>query len=136
MQYVIPIVLAIIGCIICVSPFIFVLKKGWRRRTRDNAIRSNGIKATAVIAKIELGGTALGNEVTPNVRLSVLVENEKGEVYPAQIDTTIAVTHMPQFQPGTKIDVAYDPADPTKDLVPIHVVSIGLVKDWPLGFYL
>ena len=103
----------IVGSIILGSGIVWLVKGGLLS-ARDDAIRSNGIKTSAVIKEIKRGGRALGNEFNPAVKLRVLVENEKGDFYPAQIETTISVTHIPQFQPGAIIDVAYDPADPTK----------------------
>jgi len=93
------------------------LVKGMRLSSREDDIRSKGRKASALVKKIEPGGGALGSDLYPPVRLRVIVENERGEFYPAQIETTISVTHMPQFQPGARIEVAYDPADPTKVVV-------------------
>ncbi|MCL1917000.1 MAG: DUF3592 domain-containing protein [Peptococcaceae bacterium] len=90
------------------------LLKGMMHSVRTSITRAKGIKTTAVIKEMGLGGSALGNEFSPAVTLRVLVENEKGKLYSAQIETTIATTHMPRFQPGCKIDVAYDPANPQK----------------------
>ena len=79
------------------------------------ALRSKGIKTTAVIKEIELGGKmdGLGNEYYPAVTLYVLVNKADGSKHHARIDTTIAITHLPGFQPGSEIDIAYDPAEPT-----------------------
>ncbi|MCL1917008.1 MAG: hypothetical protein FWG14_01630 [Peptococcaceae bacterium] len=81
---------------------------------RNQQTHFDGIKASAMIEEIKLGGRAVYNEFHPAVKLQVLVENEKGEPYSAQIETTIAITHIPKFQPGAKIDIVYDPADPSK----------------------
>ena len=78
---------------------------------RVNAIRAKGIKATAIVEEIELGGKmdGLGNESYPAVRLRVLVNDKSGKKFYTQIDTTIALTHMSRFQPGAVVEVAYDP---------------------------
>jgi len=106
-------VTGILVIVLSLVPMIAWLSKGSSLSARNDAIRFGGIKASAVIEKIELGGRALGNEFYPAVKLRVLVQNEKKEPYPAQIETTIAVTHMSKFQPGSMIDVAYDPVRPT-----------------------
>jgi hypothetical protein len=80
----------------------------------STAPRGSLVKTSAVIKKIELGGMGLGNEFYPAVILHVLVNSKSGEDYLAQIDTTIAATHMPRFQPGSEIAVAYNPAEPRK----------------------
>ncbi|MCL1916999.1 MAG: hypothetical protein FWG14_01585 [Peptococcaceae bacterium] len=108
------IIICVISIVLCFLPVILLLKKEFGTINKNQAIRSKGIKTTAVIKEIKLGGKMTGNEIVPGVTLSVMVENEKGEFYSAKIYDTIAVTDMPQFQPGAKIDVVYDPADPTK----------------------
>ena len=82
---------------------------------RIRALSSKGIKTTAMIKEIELGGKmdGLGNEYHPAVTLHVLVNSPTGGRHYARIDTIIAITHLPAFQPGAEIDVAYDPAEPT-----------------------
>jgi len=100
--------------LLCVVAVVAFLLKGALLAVREGRILLNGIKASAVIEEIELGGRALGNEFYPAVKLRVLVENEKREFFSAQIETTIAVTHMSKFQRGSKIDVAYDPNNPAK----------------------
>jgi len=108
------IIAVIIVGILILWPVVARLARGILLAVREGAVLVGGIKASAVIEKIELGGKALGNEFYPAVKLRVRVENEKGEFYSAQIETTISVTHMSKFQSGSKVDVAYDPANPTK----------------------
>jgi len=117
MNKITELIVNIVAKILFFGPIAAWVLRGIFHSNRNDAIRSNGIKASAVIKKIELGGRAIGNEFYPAVKLRVLVENEKGWLFYAQIETTIAVTHMSKFQPGSKIDVAYDPADPTKAAV-------------------
>ena len=82
---------------------------------RADTLRSNGIKTTAVIVEIELGGKTdgIGNEYYPAVILHVLVNSAGGGRHNARIDTNIAVTHLPRFQSGAEVDIAYDPAEPS-----------------------
>ena len=100
-------------------PGIIWLLRGFLLSIRDYILRSKGIKTSAIVKEIELGGRALGNEYYPAVKLDVLVKNEKGEFYSARIDTTIPLTDMSLYQSGCEIDVVYDPAKP-QNVTMIH----------------
>ena len=105
---------ALLGLGVGLLVYCFIIR-GAIHSFKTRGLRSNGIKTTAVIKEIELGGKmdGLGNEYYPAVTLHVLVNSPTGGKHHARIDTTIAITHLPGFQPGSEIDVAYDPAEPT-----------------------
>ena len=100
----------IVGTLIvfsCIKSFV----KANLQDSQAERIRSKGIKTTAVIQEIKSGA---GNEFYNRVTLQVLIKGESGEEFNAQIESAINITHLPRFQPGAIIDVAYDPEDPQK----------------------
>ncbi|MCL1790544.1 MAG: DUF3592 domain-containing protein [Peptococcaceae bacterium] len=107
-------IITLIGMIgLALLAFLFIKNKVTRLR-REKAIRVHGIKTTAEIKEIVQAGA---NEFGTRVRLRLLVEDHQGGRYYAQTVVSIDNTHMPQFQPGCKIDVAYDPANPKSIVV-------------------
>ncbi|MCL1917006.1 MAG: DUF3592 domain-containing protein [Peptococcaceae bacterium] len=128
------IVLSVCSVVACYVAYVFIMEI-WRQSLPDSMrytftfVLIVVFLFTTIVAIVEwksffsdkgrvpavIKGIEVGNELLyPTVKLQVLIKNRKGEFYSAQIETTIANTHLSKFQPGSKIDVAYDPSDPTK----------------------
>ncbi len=108
---------AIAGLIILPLYFIFRLIRrplGW---DRDSIlIRRRGRPAEAVVVSLDEnseGGTVLVNE-QPYLNLLLEVREEGAKPYFASVDTVIPEYALPQFQPGSKVEVLIHPHDPQK----------------------
>jgi len=108
---------AVVGLIVLPLYFVFRLIRrplGWDRDSR--LIRRRGRSAEAVVVSLDEnseGGTVLVNE-QPYLNLLLEVHEEGVEPYFASLDAVIPQYALPQFQPGSKMEVLIHPHDPQK----------------------
>ncbi len=78
---------------------------------RDELLKT-GVAAKGVILGIEDTGNRYNDQ--PQVILKVRVEPEGGETYETETKMIISPVYLPQFQPGARVNLKYDPAERTK----------------------
>lgn len=79
------------------------------RSVRKSALRKVGIPATAMLIKAEETGTQINNR--PEMILTVQIRDETGSSWKTTIREVIPLHRLYTLQPGTTMDVVYDPAD-------------------------
>lgn len=75
-------------------------------------IRKNGLPAKGTILTIEPTGNIYNDQ--PQVKIHLQVEPEQKPKYETDVYMIISPVYLPQFQPGQKVNVKYDPKDPSK----------------------
>jgi hypothetical protein len=75
-------------------------------------VRENGVPATARVLKIWETGVRINDN--PVVGFLLEVHAEGLEPYQAETRALISILQIPQIQPGTELQVMYDPNDPTR----------------------
>lgn len=78
---------------------------------RDELLKT-GVAAKGVIVGIEDTGNRYNDQ--PQVILKVRVEPEGGDTYETETKMIISPVYLPQFQPGARVNLKYDPADRMK----------------------
>lgn len=84
-------------------------------------VMRTGVDATATIVRTWDTGVRINDN--PQVGMLLLVQPSSGAPFQAQVSHTVSIVQMPMFQPGAKLQVKYDSADPT--LVAISSVIAG-----------
>ena len=79
---------------------------------RESEILQNGREAKGEVREIKLRSG--GNESYPGVSIKAKIYYPDGSIDFVIIEDTIAVTHMPRFQPGMEINVKYDMKNKTR----------------------
>ena len=79
---------------------------------RESEIIQNGREAKGEVREIKLRSG--GNESYPGVSIKAKIYYPDGSIDFVLIEDTIAVTHMPRFQPGMEINVKYDMKNKTR----------------------
>ncbi len=108
---------AVAGLIVFPLYFVFRLIRrplGWDRDSR--LIRRLGRSAEAVVVSLDEnsgGGTVLINE-QPYLNLFLEVHEKGVKPYFASLDAVIPQYALPQFQPGSRVEVLVHPYDPQK----------------------
>ncbi len=72
----------------------------------------NGLSAEGIIVSIEDTGNRFNDQ--PQVKVTVDVQPKNDSAFKAAAKMIVSPVHLPQFQPGKKVQVRYDPADPSK----------------------
>jgi hypothetical protein len=88
------------------SIYSFVIKPQMGRKY----LTEHGKPAQATILEINDTGWTINQ--SPQVRFVLEVQPEEGEPYKAELKSVINRLDVPQFQPGTKLKVMVDPANP------------------------
>lgn len=78
---------------------------------RDELLKT-GVAAKGVILGIEDTGNRFNDQ--PQVILKVRVEPEGADPYETETKMIISPVYLPQFQPGARVNLKYDPAERTK----------------------
>lgn len=102
--------LIIIAVIVIASAVI--IGPGIVQSMKTQRILKEGVSATAVIKAV----TDTGNRYNknPEVRLTLEVTPASGAPFQAEVTTVISVIDVPKYQPGTLLNVKYDPKQPTQ----------------------
>lgn len=87
----------------------------WRIKQR---VLQTGVAATATIMRVWDTGTRINDN--PRVGMLLQVQPTTGAPFQAEIKETVSIVQMPVFQPGARLDVKYDPAQPTN----VAIVSV------------
>lgn len=99
---------------------VFVLVFGgmflrWRVKQR---VLQTGVAATATIVRVWDTGTRINDN--PRVGMLLQVQPTSGPAFQAEIKETVSIVQMAMFQPGARLEVKYDPAQPTS----VAIVSV------------
>lgn len=78
---------------------------------KHDRLVQNGTPATAVITHIEETGDFLNER--PYVRVSLTVEPEGAPAFSAEWKRAFSVTDIQNYRVGTKVNVFFDPEDPS-----------------------
>ena len=120
-----PIARALIGLVLLADIVWFVVR--WRRVSREmdrrmaerlarrERLEKAGITALATIRRIDMGGTTVTTGVSRELEviLELDVETENAAPFSTTMTTMISELHIPQYQPGKRLKIKYDPTDPT-----------------------
>jgi len=108
--------LAIFGIIFLVFVLVFGgMFLRWRVKQR---VLQTGVAATATIVRVWDTGTRINDN--PRVGMLLQVQPTAGAPFQAEIKETVSVVQMAMFQPGARLEVKYDPAQPTS----VAIVSV------------
>lgn len=80
---------------------------------QNRDVLSHGESAPAQILKAWQTGTVM-NEVNPQIGLLLQVQPTNRPAFQAEAKMFISMLQIPQFQPGTMVQVKYDPKNPSK----------------------
>ena len=75
----------------------------------NHAVLVNGLPAQAIILKVSDTGTTINND--PVIRLLLEVQPPDQQSFQAEAERLISRLQIPQVQPGTVVQVKYDPAN-------------------------
>jgi len=120
-----PVAKAIIGVILLADIIWFVVR--WNRVSREmdqrmaemlarkERLETGGIIALATIRKIDMGGTTVTTGVSRELEviLGLDVEPENAAPFTTTMTTMVSELHIPQYQPGRRLKIKYDPTEPT-----------------------
>lgn len=97
----IPLVIVVVG-----------LSQFWLPSYQRKQLIKTGIQAPAHITNIQPTGSTYNDQ--PQVVLTVNVQPMQGAAFTAKTKMVIHPINIPQFQPGARVTVYYDPSDKTK----------------------
>ncbi len=80
---------------------------------QNRDVLAHGESAPAQILKVWQTGTVM-NEVNPQIGLLLQVQPANRSAFQAETKMFISMLQIPQFQPGTMVQVKFDPKDPRK----------------------
>ena len=80
---------------------------------QNRQVLAHGESAPAVIQKVWQTGTVM-NETNPQIGMQLEVRPANRPVFQAEAKMFISMLQIPQFQPGSVVQVKYDPQNPTK----------------------
>ncbi len=107
-----------LGCIstllLTLIPFVILgvgLSQFWWPSYQQKQLIKTGIQAPAQITSIEPTGSTYNDQ--PQVVLTVNVQPMQGAAFTAKTKMVIHPINIPQFQPGARVTVYYDPKDKT-----------------------
>jgi hypothetical protein len=107
----------LVGTIMVVVFFAIIIVAlwfAWRPQVQRNRLVKQGAAAWATVLSIqETGWTVQGNYGQAKLRLSV-EPADGGSPYEVETRALINRFDIPQYQPGTRVQVAIDPRDPRK----------------------
>lgn len=107
---------AIVGFTFVILALVFgTMFLRWRVKQR---VLQTGVAATATIVRVWDTGTRINDN--PRVGMLLQVQPETGAPFQAEVKETVSIVQMPMFQPGARLDVKYDPAQPTS----VAIVSV------------
>ena len=110
------IVVAVFGFIFLV--FALVIGVTLLQRRKKQRILQTGVAATATIVRVWDTGMRINDN--PRVGMLLNMQPLTGAPFQVEIKETVSIVEMPMFQPGTQLDVKYDPAQPTS----VAIVSV------------
>lgn len=87
----------------------------WRVKQR---VLQTGVAATATIVRVWDTGTRINDN--PRVGMLLQVQPATGAPFQAEVKETVSIVQMPMFQPGARLEVKYDPVQPTS----VAIVSV------------
>ena len=87
----------------------------WRVKQK---VLETGVAATATIVRVWDTGTRINDN--PRVGMLLQVQPATGAPFQAEVKETVSIVQMPMFQPGARLEVKYDPAQPTS----VAIVSV------------
>lgn len=82
------------------------------RHFKNQGVLKEGIPATAVIKDLKDTGNRYNNN--PQVVMTLEVTPKDGKPYTAQLITVVSVVDLARLQPGSVVNVKYDPKQPTR----------------------
>ncbi len=118
-----PVALAIL-CVLLVADLWWIVAK-WRagakeinemrakREQRKVRIEQHGVTAEATIENIDMGGMTITSGVKRELEvvLTLNVIPKTDSPFTVKTETMISELHVPQYQPGKKVQIKYDPVD-------------------------
>ncbi len=93
-------------------------------RAKHQALQS-GVLATATILSTWDTGVLINHQ--PRMGMRLQVQPPDGLPFETQLEETVALIHIPMFQPGAQVQVKYDPANPKN----IAIVGAGAAMNAP-----
>jgi hypothetical protein len=113
--WIIPV--AVFGFIALIFAIVFgSIFRRWRIKQR---VLQTGVDATATIVQIRDTGTRINDN--PVVGLMLQVQPVNAPSFQVEVKETVSIVQMSMFQPGTQLQVKYDPAQPS------HVAIVSVV---------
>jgi len=104
-------------CLVILFAFLFIVFMAVRKREQAvKRIMQEGIQAEAVILKAEHTGGVV-NGVNFNIRFLLEVRPKDKPAYQASAIALVPAVNLPKYQPGTIVQVKYDPNEPKKVLI-------------------
>lgn len=80
---------------------------------RRKDLQETGVRAEATITGLKDTGLTV-NEIYPVARIQLEVRPPGGHPYQAEVKTPVNRLDIPQIQPGSVVEVVYDPSDPSE----------------------
>lgn len=99
------IVFSLVTGSITVIAVLKTLRSSQKTQRDRQVILAEGIPAKALIHSIQQTSSSMDDR--PGVQLELTVTQDDGHTFPATVKTFIPITSIPQFQPGSTIDVRY-----------------------------
>jgi hypothetical protein len=130
-----PVVKLILGVIVLADIVWFIVR--WKRVSKEvdermaemlarrERLERDGITALATIRQIDMGGMTVTTGVSRELEviLGLDVAPENAAPFSTTMTTMISELHIPQYQPGKRLKIKYDPTDPT------HSKPLELVRE-------
>ena len=123
LTWIIPVV--VIGILaITLGPMLFRL---FRNSQMTNQVKASGIDAVATILQTWDTGVRINDN--PQVGVLIEVQPAGGAPFQAKVTQTVSIVQIGMFQPGARLQVKYDPANPSR------VAITGVVPGGAMGGY-
>ena len=105
----------VMGVVITIATIVVMVKVfgGLHGAAKErNHLLQHGAAASGQIASVQQTGTYLNNQ--PQCIIQVQVYPQGGQPYTAQVTQVLSMVEIPQYQPGTQVQVRYDPQNPQR----------------------
>jgi hypothetical protein len=104
-------IIIVVAVVVGLLPLLLLMKV-FRGSAANRRLLSTGQVAKAKILQANQTGTYINEQ--PQVRFLLEVTPTGGVPFQSQATMTIPQIKIPQVQPGSTVDVRYDPADPSR----------------------
>ncbi len=99
-----------------------------RNGSHNRALLQNGQAAQASILKVWQTNVSMNDK--PQFGFLLLVQPQQGQPFQAEAKMFVSLIQLVQTQPGTLVEVKYDPADKTR----VAISAFGIPQPFYQGF--
>ena len=93
---------------------LLIYKLVYKPAQENRRLLQVGLPAKAKVLGLAETGVHINHQPQVKIMLEVTPDGRMGRSYQTEVKTVLSIVHIPQFQPGARLLVKYDPNDPSR----------------------